>query len=412
MDKVILHCDLNNFYASVEILLNPELRGKPVAVCGDPKKRHGIVLAKSNPAKAKGVQTGEAIWQALKKCPDLILVPPTYSKYVEYSGRVREVYKQYTDLIEGFGIDECWLDVTGSTRLFGAPAEIADKIRRHVKDATGLTISVGVSFNKIFAKLGSDMKKPDAVTVISRENYKTQVWPLPVSDLLMIGRKTADKLRLLNISTIGDLATADRTVLRYHFGITADKMIDAAAGNGDRTVSRFDDYHEPKSVGHGTTMASDVDSLERAVPVIYALSEMVASRLRKYGLQAGGVSVSVKNNRLQSFTRQALLPAPTSNASDIADKAIEILKANCTFSPPVRALSVYTQKLSGTGTSPLQFSLLEEDQKSKKENELEKSIDKIRNKYGFDSVKRAIVMDADTQSHNLTDDEDFLPFKR
>ena len=234
MPKHVLHCDLNNFYASVAVLLDPSLAGKPVAVCGDPKKRHGIVLAKSMPAKLKGVQTGEAIWQAQKKCPDLVLVAPQYDKYVYYSKKVREIYARYTDRIESFGIDECWLDVTGSTRLFGSPEKIAYEIKEAVKNEIGLTISVGVSFTKVFAKLGSDMKKPDAVTVISPENFKEKIWKLPASEMLYVGRRVAEKLALLNIHTIGELANADRSLLRAHFGIVGDKM----AGSASQTRRR------------------------------------------------------------------------------------------------------------------------------------------------------------------------------
>lgn len=208
-DRVILHCDLNNFYASVETVLHPELKGKPIAVCGDPEKRHGIVLAKSELAKKAGVKTAEAIWQAKRKCPDLIVVSPTYSEYVKYSKQVKEIYLSYTSEVESFGLDECWLDVTGSGKLFGTGPEIAESIRSRVKSETGLTVSIGVSFNKIFAKLGSDLKKPDAITVIDRNNYKNIVWKLNVGEMLYIGRATLERLRTLGIKTIGDLANAD-----------------------------------------------------------------------------------------------------------------------------------------------------------------------------------------------------------
>lgn len=231
MDRVILHCDLNNFYASVETILHPEYKGKPIAVCGDPKKRHGIVLAKSQPAKIMGVKTGDTVWQAQQKCPDITIVPPTFREYVKYSDIVFKIYTEYTDRVEHFGMDECWLDVTGSVGLFGDGKKIADTIRKRVYDETGLTISVGVSWTKSFAKLGSDLKKPDATTVISRENYKTVVWNLPVGEMIYIGRSSVSRLKKLNINTLGELANADRALLKQHFGIVGDKLIDAASGN-------------------------------------------------------------------------------------------------------------------------------------------------------------------------------------
>ncbi|MEG2454505.1 MAG: DNA polymerase IV, partial [Clostridia bacterium] len=288
MDRVILHCDMNNFYASVECVLNPELQGKPVAVCGDPKKRHGIVLAKSQSAKKFGVKTGDAVWQAIKKCPNLIVVAPHHEEYVRYSEIVFKIYTTITDRVESFGIDECWLDVTESIKMFGSGEKIADMLRERVKKETGLTISVGVSFTKIFAKLGSDYKKPDATTVITRENYKQLVWPLPILELLMIGKSSAERLKKLNINTIGDLAKTDRTLLNRHFGIVADKMIDNASGIEREEVKLYYDNHIPKSVGHGTTTSKDITNVDSAKVVIYALSEMVATRLRKYGLLAGG----------------------------------------------------------------------------------------------------------------------------
>lgn len=208
-DRTILHCDMNNFYASVECLYNPALRGKPVAVGGDVEARHGIILAKNYEAKKYGVQTGEALWQAKQKCPGLTIVPPSFEKYLRFSRLAREIYGCYTDRIESFGLDECWLDLTGSERLFGGGKAVADKLRERIKFELGVTISVGVSHNKIFAKLGSDMKKPDATTVITRENYKDVVWPLPVSDLLFVGPATTRKLARYGIHTIGQLAQAD-----------------------------------------------------------------------------------------------------------------------------------------------------------------------------------------------------------
>lgn len=409
MDRIILHCDLNNFYASVEGILRPELKNKPLAVCGDPKKRHGIVLAKSQAAKLAGVKTGDAVWEARQKCPDLIVVPPNFPEYVKYSKIVFDIYTQYTDKVENFGIDECWLDVTESKKLWGGGEEIAHLIRNRVKEETGLTVSVGVSFTKTFAKLGSDLKKPDAVTVIPREDYKKTVWPLDLNEMLFIGRSTAKKLNKLNIFTLGGLAQADRALLRTHFGIIADKIVDAANGLDKEPVKHYYDVHIPKSVGHGTTTTKDVKNYETAKIVVFALSEMVATRLRKYNLVAQGVSVGLRDSGLSSFTRQALLPCSTSNASDIADAALKLIRDNYAFAIPLRSISVYTYKLSNQYDC-FQTSLF--DAQNDKEKRLEESVDKIRKKYGYKSVQRAILLNNEVLNADLHEEDDFLPFKK
>ena len=252
MDRVIFHCDLNSFYASVELLSHPELRHLPVAVCGDPDSRHGIILAKNEPAKKFGVKTAETIWQARKKCPDLVLLPAHHSKYREFSKKVNSLYQKYTDLVEPFGIDESWLDVTGTLHLFGGdPRALADRLRNEVLNTWGLTISVGVSFNKVFAKLGSDYKKPNATTVISRENFKSMVWPLPVTDLLYVGRAAARAFEKFGIRTIGDLAAFDRESLYTLLGKNGAQLHDFANGLDASPVAPADQYTPPKSVGNG-----------------------------------------------------------------------------------------------------------------------------------------------------------------
>lgn len=408
MDRVILHCDLNNFYASVETILHPEYKGKPIAVCGDPKKRHGIVLAKSQPAKIMGVKTGDTVWQAQQKCPDITIVPPTFREYVKYSDIVFKIYTEYTDRVEHFGMDECWLDVTGSVGLFGDGKKIADTIRKRVYDETGLTISVGVSWTKSFAKLGSDMKKPDATTVISRENYKTLVWSLPVGEMIYIGRSSVSRLKKLNINTLGELANADRALLKQHFGIVGDKLIDAASGNEKEPVKFYYDAHIPKSVGHGTTTTKDVENFEQAKIVVYALSEMVATRLRKYNLVAHCVSVGLRNTSLEWFSRQLNFIEPVNNASDIANAALKLLKENYNFTLPLRTISVYTSNLE-SATGAFQMSFFNENEKEKR---LEKSIDEIRKKYGYKSVQRAVLLNNDVLNADLHEEDDFTPFKR
>ncbi|MDO4552747.1 MAG: DNA polymerase IV, partial [Bacillota bacterium] len=258
MDRTILHCDMNNFYASVELLSHPELAGRPVAVCGNPENRHGIILAKNGEAKAFGVVTAETVWQARKKCPGLVLLPPHHSRYARYSRLINEIYRQYTDMVEPLSIDESFLDVTGSLKLFGSGREIADKIRQQVKQEHGLTLSAGVSFNKLFAKMGSDYKKPDATTEITRENYQSLLWPLPVRQFYSVGGATAEKLREMGIRTIGDLARTDRQLLLAALGKNGGQLHDYANGLDQRPVALFEERRKMKSVGNGVTFRRDL----------------------------------------------------------------------------------------------------------------------------------------------------------
>ncbi len=380
--KKILHCDANNFYASVECMLDPSLKDKYVAVSGNPDKRHGIILAKNQKAKECGIKTSEVIWEAKRKCPQLVLVPPQYDKYVYYSDRIFDIYCQYTDRVEPFGIDECWLDVTGSMRLFKSATAIADELRQRIKDEIGITISVGVSFNKIFAKLGSDMKKPDATTVISPDNFRRKVWQLDVGDMLMIGRRTADKLRNLGIVTIGDLANTNPKILVDKFGINGQKMYDNANGVNDEEVRLYYDKHIPKSVGNSTTMPKDVTSREEIKAVAMALSEMVAVRMRKYGFVAGGMHLGIRYSDLSYWGKQRKLPFKINSASSLCDCAMEIYDS-AKHSQPIRLLSVSAFDLS-SGDEVMQASLFE-DEKSQKLKRLDKSLDLIRQKYGYNA---------------------------
>ena len=405
----ILHCDANNFYASVEIMLNPELKDKPVAVCGNPEKRHGIVLAKSELAKKAGVKTGEPIWQSKQKCPDIVFVPPHYDEYVTISNRLFSLYSEYTDKVESFGIDECWLDCTQSTQLFGSGEEIANTLRERVKQEIGITISVGVSFTKIFAKLGSDYKKPDAVTVIDKNNYKNIIWGLPVSDLLMVGRKTAKLFKQLSINTIGDLAKYDQKTLQQYIGINGKKLHDYANGIETEEIRLADDKHVPESVGNSTTTPFDITNISEAEAVITSLSEMVAIRLRKHKLIANGIGVSVKYCSLDGTHKNNLLGYSTCNAQDIAEEALTLLASIHDFKkdPHIRQLGVYTYKLSPSEVRQASFF----DKPHSKREDLDKSIDKIRAKYGQTIVKSGIVAKHEELCDGLIDKE-FQPFKK
>ena len=409
-DRIILHSDVNNFYASVEMRLNPALQGKSVAVCGKTEDRHGIVLAKSNSAKEKGVKTGDTIWQAKMKCPDLIVVPPHYSHYTKFSNIIFNIYTHYTDLVEPFGLDECWLDVTASSSLFGSGEEIANKISSEIKEKTGLSVSIGVSYNKIFAKLGSDMKKPAGITVITKENYKQKVWSLPVKDMLMIGKSTEKKLALLNIKTIGDLANTDINLLKEQFGINGEKMKIFASGEDCEKVKNCFNRHIPESVGHGTTPPKDIVDYNEAKTVIYALCEMISTRLRKYGLDANGVSLSIKYPDLTKLSRQTSLDFPTSNTTDIAKAALTILNKYHDFSvSALRAVTVSTFKLISKKENR-QLSIF--TQNSNKEDELENCVDDIRSKYGFNKIIRGNQMLSPKLTSRLLEDEDFIPFSK
>lgn len=410
MEKVILHCDLNNFYASVEQKMHPEYDGMPLAVCGNPEVRHGIVLAKNMLAKAAGVATGEAIWISRKKCPGIVFVPPHYDEYVRYSKEVFGIYTEFTDRVESFGLDECWLDVTGSLRLFGCGGkELADRIRETVKARTGLTISVGVSFTKVLAKLGSDLKKPDATVVLDREHYMEKIGSLPPSDLIMIGGSTAKKLEMLGIRTIRALAAADRGMLRDRFGIIADKISDAARGVENEEVRLYYDKRAPKSVSHGTTTPRDMTNEEDFSIVVYALAELVAMRLRRYGMCAEGVGLSVREaETLRHKSAQCTLLSATSNASDIAKSALALLPKIHAFPAPLRAVTVAATRLTDGSVTQLSFFDAEKDER---EDRLDKSIDSIRTKYGYKSVGRGLMLKNDLAT-NLHEEDDFLPFKR
>lgn len=405
----ILHCDLNNFYASVEQMLNPELKDKYIAVSGNPETRHGIILAKNTLAKQMGVLTGEAIWQAKQKCPELLCVAPHFDYYVHFSKRVREIYERYTDKVESFGLDECWLDVTHS-RLFGTPFEIAEKIREEVKRETGLTISVGVSFTKTFAKLGSDLKKPDATSVISRQNYKTVAWNLPASDMLFVGKHTYAKLNQMGVYTIGDLANTSVYALTKRFGVMGERMRRAARGEDEEEVCEAGQEREIKSVSHGMTTLRDMVSYDDADKVIFVLSDMVATRLRRYGYTGSVVHLDIRRNDLTHASKQSKVP-PTNVADDIYKTTIKLLRQiwRAERDTPLRSLTVAVSGLTEV-CQGYQMSLF--NARDEKDQQLEFSVDLIRKKYGFNAITRASVLDNDLISHKSFAEEDLLPFKR
>lgn len=395
MDRTILHCDLNSFYASVECIFNPKLKTVPMAVAGDPENRRGIILAKNELAKGFKVQTAETIWQAKRKCPDLVLVPPRHDLYQKYSDMVNEIYNEYTDLVEKFGIDESWLDVTGSTHLFGSGEKIANTLRERIKKEIGLTISVGVSFNKVFAKLGSDYKKPDATTVILRDNFRQIVYPLPVSALLFVGKNTAEAFLKMNIKTIGDLASADREMIKRRFGKSGEQIHRFACGEDDSPVRAADDERELKSVGNGLTFRRNLVGEEDILKGVIALSDKVASRMRRLGVKCTTVQVMIRSPEFKTISRQKTLIAPTHTAKEIAHASMEIIKKSWDLKAPIRMITVTGCNLVA-GEGCIQMSLFEEENaEAKKQEQLEKAIDLVRAKYGKTVVKPAMLIDND-----------------
>lgn len=341
----ILHCDMNAYYASVEMTLNPALRGKAVVVGGSREDRHGIVLAKSQKAKEKGVKTGEILSVALGKCPELIIVPPHYDAYIYYSTKARDIYYRYTDQVESFGLDECWLDVAGSAKLFGSGPEIADLLREQMKRELGLTISVGVSFNKVFAKLGSDLKKPDATTVISREDVPRIVWQQPVRSLLGVGRATERKLHDRGIRSIGDLAQANPRLLQDSLGINGYRLWRWANGWDDGRVRRFGEAAPVKTVGHGLTLRNDIYTKKELKSVFIDLSRELARRLRIEQVKAGGIQIYLKTKTFAYREFQTALPYPSRSSRYLAEAAYTLACQNMQFKEAFRAVGIRAIRL-------------------------------------------------------------------
>ncbi len=391
MARIILHCDLNCFYASVELLSRPELQNVPVAVCGDPEERHGVILAKNEPAKRFGVQTAETIWQARRKCPDLILLPPHHELYADYSKRVNAIYYEYTDLIEPFGIDESWLDMTGSLHLFGGDARVfADALRERVRRELGLTISVGVSFNKVFAKLGSDYKKPDATTVIPPDGWQKIVYPLPVGDLLFVGRAAGDVLGKYGIHTIGELAGCKVEMLEELLGKLGAQLHRYANGLDDSPVRAALAREPVKSVGNSTTFRRDLSKWDELRTGIALLSDSVAMRLRRHGLYCGGVQVGLRDNHFKNISRQKLLPHSTHLMKEIEGAALELLRDAWRAPTPVRLLSVTAIHLTDRQETFEQLDLLDASPAAQEKQEaVEGAMARIREKYGKDAIAYA-----------------------
>lgn len=391
MDRVILHCDCNNYFASVELLDKPELRDQPVAVAGDPEGRHGIILAKNQIAKNYGVQTAETLWQAKKKCPGLILLPPHMDKYRAMSRRVNAIYLDYTDQVEAFSIDESWLDVTASRNLFGDGAEIADMLRRRVREELGITISVGVSWNKTFAKMGSDYKKPDATTVITRENVSQILYPLPVTDLIFVGKSSGQVLARHGIHTIGDLAACSMAEAEAWLGKGGKGLWLAARGLDDSPVRCYGEHEAVKSVGNGMTYPQDLVGREACIAGLTPLCESVGARLRAQHLKCRTITLQIKDPQLKVISRQKPVDPPTNLTRYLLREVIQLLESAWPEDAPVRLFTVTAGSLmdeSAPVTAQLSF-LEEAPREDPRQRRLEQALDGLRNRFGQDAIATA-----------------------
>ena len=408
MERTILHVDLNNFYASVECLYRPEIRDKFVVVGGDVKARSGIVLAKNNRAKARGIKTGMVLWQAKQLCPDMIVIPPNYRLYSHFSNTFRDLLRNYTEQVEPFGLDECWCDVTNSLHLFGNGEQIANQIRDRIKYELGVTASIGVSFNKIFAKLGSDMKKPDATTVISKEHYKKEIWSLPVADLLYVGRSTNNKLSRYGITTIGELANTNAEQLHTILGKWGYVLHSFANGEDNTPVSNCLKEDTIKGIGNSKTAPRDLTCIDDVNIIMHVLCESVTMRLRDNGLIGRTVQISLRNNELFTFERQGKLNRASGLAYEIHAKAMELVKNNYTFYKPLRSVGVRVTDLSSAFEN-MQLSMFEDEEKRIKLSKVENAVFELRERFGNQAVKKCIMLCDDMGKLNPKGDN-FNPF--
>ena len=389
--RAILHSDMNSFYASVEMMLDPSLRGKAVAVCGSVEDRHGIVLAKSDLAKRAGVKTGMVCWEARQRCPNLVVVPPQYDEYIKYSRLAHEIYYRYTDMVEPFGMDECWLDVTASRYQCGTGREIAEQIRAATREELGLTVSVGVSFNKIFAKLGSDLKKPDAVMEITPENFRDKVWPLDASEMIYVGRATEAKLAKYGIHTIRQVAATPPELLRSWFGVNGLALWRYANGTDQSRVMHKDFVSPVKSVGHGITCTADLENEEEVFKVMLELSQDIGHRLRVHGLTARGVQLWIRANDLSGMQCQCKLPFRTQLPSELTAAGFKLFQERYHWTQKVRAVCIRAIDLVPKSEEE-QLSIFVDNEKRDRRERLEDTIESLRSRFGKSSITYACLL--------------------
>lgn len=390
MQRIILHCDLNNFFATATLSVNPTLKGYPVAICGDAKKRHGIVLAKNSVAKKFGIVTAETIWEARKKCSDLIILSPDFELYERLSKKAHQIYLKYTDRVEPFGIDECWVDITNPDVNFCKAEKIANEIRNKIKNELGLTVSIGVSFTKTLAKLGSDLKKPDAVTVISPKILKEQIWQMKCGELLMVGKSLNKTLNTMAIFTIGDLANADEVSLKTRIGKNGVMLRKMARGEENDAVCSYTKHQKPKSIGHSATAEKDLTEKNEIFAAFLEFSEGISFKLKKENLLAKTVVVSVLYNNFESKEYRTPLFTPTDISMTIAKTAMALFDRNNSLSIPLRAIGVRVVNLIDK-FEVRQLNLIDEFS-NECDDIIENNILIIRNKYGKAALKRAICI--------------------
>ena len=391
MERIILHSDCNSFYASVECLHHPEIREKPVAVGGDIEQRHGIILAKNQLAKQFHVSTGEAIWRAKQKCPELIVLPPNFPLYLRFSRLARDIYLDYSNRVEPFGLDEAWLDITSSENQKDKGERTAHEIRKRIREELGITVSIGVSYNKIFAKLGSDYRKPDAVTMITKENYRQIAWPLPVSDLLYVGPATKRKLNGFGVHTIGELAQTPVEILRSKFGKIGDVLWCFSNGLDSSPVADFQNQPVVKSIGNSTTAPRDLERDEDVKIILYVLADSVARRLREQGLKGRTIHISIRDNSLFSFTRHKTLGFYTNLTGEIAGEALSLFREHYRWKRPVRSVGISVSDLAAD-TIYSQTSLFCDEVKREKVERLDKALDRLKARFGTFAVQPAVLL--------------------
>lgn len=401
MERIIIHSDMNSCYASVECSLNPDLRGKPVAVGGSEEHRHGIILAKSEEAKKCGVITGEPLWQARKKCPELIIIEPHFEEYIKYSRLAHDIYARYTDKIEPMGLDEVWCDITGSILAFGSKERICEEIRAAFKEELGVTVSIGISFNKIFAKLGSDLAGRDEVYEIGKDDFKEKIWHLPATAIMGIGRSTGETLRRYGIRTIGELAECDPKWLRTVFGVVGDDLWKYANGLDNSRVMP-DGYKEPiKSVGHGVTCSEDLLTDDEVWKVFLSLSQSISKQLKKNGLESTGVQIAVRDNQLITKQFQRPTEFTTQSAMEIAETAMKLFKENYNWGNNVRALTVRAINLQKENT-PFQLDFLSDFATHEKQKKIDDTVLALRERFGTDAIFNCCLMTENKiPAHNI-----------
>ena len=392
MQRVIMHSDINHCYAQIHEMMHPKLKDVPMLIGGSEEKRNGIVLARNLLAKSYGIKTAQTLWEARELCPNVLVISPDYNAYQYYSEKVKDIYREYSDQVESFGIDEAWVDLSHSTKLFGDPIEIAKEIQKRVLDEIGLTISIGLSFNKIFAKLGSDLIKPSGFVVISEENYKEKVFPLSVDQLLNVGRATTEKLNKIKIYTIGDLAKAPLSRISDLLGKNGEMIWSFANGLDYSTVNNQAFVRDPKSIGNGITSPKDINDTRELKMVFQVLVESVASRLKDIDMVASVISINIRSSSLKSFSKQTSLEAPTNTSSVIMKWVMDLANDDRTFMEPIRSIRVKASKLSKDNHAT-QLNLFYDANFLHKEKQVDKIIDDIRNKFSFDIIKRANVLE-------------------